>query len=157
MLQIDSPFTLFLDESLKLLMGDNLMLNWDSSYSVGVKELDEQHKEMIVFINDLEVALGISDNRAAVVKVLNGLVGYTKEHFATEELYFRQFDYKKTDDHIQEHIELIAEVEKLVYQFEIGESFDIKKAMDFLKTWLVEHILGADQEYVTCFKQNGLV
>jgi len=132
------------------------MLNWDSSYSVGVKELDDQHRKMIDFINDLEQALGIADNRDAIVSVLNGLVAYTKDHFTAEELYFRQFDYEKTDDHIQEHVDLLSEVEKLVYQFEIGESLDINKVVDFLKTWLLDHILGADQEYVNCFKGNGL-
>ena len=133
------------------------MLNWDASYSVGVKVLDDQHKKIIDFINELEQALVVKDNRNAVVKVLNGLVSYTKEHFATEELYFRQFDYDKTDDHIAEHVELIAGVEKLVYQFEIGDALDINKVMAFLKTWLIEHILGADQEYVSCFQENGLV
>jgi len=133
------------------------MLTWDSSYSVGVKELDDQHKKMIDFINDLEQALGIADNRDVIVGVLNGLVSYTKDHFATEELYFKKFDYDKTDAHIKEHVDLIAEVEQLVYQFEIGETIDIKKVLDFLKTWLIEHILGADQEYVNCFKDNGLV
>ncbi len=132
------------------------MLNWDSSYSVGVKELDDQHKKMFNLIQDLKQSLGISDNRDAVVKVLNSLVAYTKDHFATEEFYFRQFDYEKTDDHIDKHIDLIAAVEKLVYQFEIGETLDVNLVMDFLNTWWSEHILGADQEYVNCFKRNGL-
>ncbi len=133
------------------------MLNWDVSYSVGVKEIDDQHRKIIAFINDLEQALHVADNRDSLVTVLNGLVSYTKEHFATEEFYFKQFDYKNTEDHIQEHVELISKVEKLVYQFAVGEHLDINKLIDFLKTWLIEHILGADQEYVTCFKENGLV
>ncbi len=132
------------------------MLNWDSSYSVGIQEIDDQHQKLINFINELEQALVESDNREAVVKVLNGLVFYTKDHFAQEELYFRQFDYEKADDHIEEHNDLITQVEKLVYQFEVSGAFDIPNVIDFLKAWLIEHILGADQEYVSCFKENGL-
>ncbi|MCF7825973.1 MAG: bacteriohemerythrin [Candidatus Marinimicrobia bacterium] len=133
------------------------MLIWDKSYSVGVKELDDQHKKMIEFINNLEMSSHTTDNRDSMVKVLNGLVAYTKDHFANEELYFRQFDYDKTDDHIQEHLKLMSEVEQLVYKFELREPLDLNKVMEFLKTWLVDHILGADQEYVDCFSRNGLV
>ncbi|MBT3253530.1 MAG: hemerythrin family protein [Candidatus Marinimicrobia bacterium] len=132
------------------------MLSWDSSYSVGIQEIDDQHQKLIDFINELELALGKSDNRETVVKVLNGIVFYTKDHFAQEELYFRQFDYDKTDDHITEHADLITQVEKLVYQFEVNGTFDIPNVIEFLKAWLIEHILGADQEYVSCFKENGL-
>ncbi len=132
------------------------MFNWDSQYSVGIQEIDDQHRKLIDFINELEQTLGEPNNRDAAVKILNGLVSYTKDHFAREELYFRQFDYDKTDDHIAEHIDLIAQVEKLVYQFEVSGTFDIPNVIEFLKSWWAEHILGADQEYVTCFKENGL-
>jgi hemerythrin len=132
------------------------VLNWDSSYSVGIQEIDNQHQKLIDIINEVEQTLVEPDNRDAVVKVLNALVFYTKDHFAREELYFRQFDYDKTDDHIAEHVDLIAQVEKLVYQFEISGTVDIPNMMEFLKTWLIEHILGADQEYISCFKDNGL-
>jgi len=133
------------------------MLTWDNSYSVGVKELDDQHRKMIEFINDLELGMQASDSRDSMVKVLNGLVAYTKDHFANEEFYFRQFDYDKTEDHIQEHLKLISEVQGLVYKFELREALDQNKVMEFLKTWLVDHILGADKKYVDCFSRNGLV
>lgn len=129
------------------------MLHWEESYSVGVKELDDQHKKLIHIINELDQ---VEDERDAKVRILNALVEYTKEHFATEELYFRQFGFEKTDEHIEEHLELIAEVEDLVYQFAVGESLDAVKLKGFLTTWLVDHIQGADQEYVVCFKENGL-
>lgn len=129
------------------------MLKWDASYSVGVKELDDQHKKLIDIINELDHAGG---NREGNVKVLNALVAYTKDHFSTEELYFRQYDFEKTDEHIQEHLDLIDEVEKLIYQFAISESLDVQKLMKFLNAWLIDHIQGADQEYVACFKENGL-
>jgi hemerythrin len=132
------------------------MFNWDSSYSVGIQEMDDQHRKLIEIINELGQTLDRGENRDAAVKVLNGLVAYTKEHFALEELYFRQFDYEKTDEHINEHVDLVAQVEKLIYQFETTGKFDIPNVIEFLKTWLLEHILGADQEYVRCFKDNGL-
>lgn len=133
------------------------MLTWENSYSVGVRELDEQHKQMIELINSLETGMNTMDSRDSMVKILNGLVAYTKDHFANEELYFKQFDYEKTEEHIQEHLKLMSEVEKLVYRFELKEVLDQDQIMSFLTGWLVDHILGADQEYVACFSRHGLV
>lgn len=132
------------------------MLNWDEQYSVGVKELDDQHKSMVDYINQIEKARTEGDDRTTVVKILNGLVLYTKDHFALEETYFKMFDYAKIDVHIQEHLSLIEQVEKLVYHFEIGKPPGLTEMMDFLKTWLIDHILGADKEYMQCFSENGL-
>ena len=132
------------------------MLNWDAQYSVGVKEIDEQHKRMIDYINELESALNASDVREHIVRVLNGLVAYTRDHFATEEAYFRKFDYENTEAHISEHMNLISDVEIFVYRLETGAELSPASILHFLRDWLLEHIMGADKEYMNCFHKNGL-
>ena len=132
------------------------MLLWDKKYSVGVKEIDSQHGKMIDYINELENAMHAEDTRETIVKVLNGLVTYTKEHFETEEKYFRQFDYEDTEAHISEHMNLISDVDKLIYKFAIGEELSLASILKFLENWLLEHILDSDKKYMACFQSNGL-
>ena len=132
------------------------MLKWDSSYSVKVKQIDDQHRQMIDYINQVELAPYGEDNRITIVNVLNGLVAYTRDHFATEETYFKRFDYEKADAHITEHLKLMNDVEQLVYRFEIGDKLDLKDVSLFLEHWLLDHILGEDKEYMSCFSNNGL-
>jgi len=132
------------------------MLTWSDEYSVGVQEIDTQHHRMLDYINELEGALGGENAREHMVNVLNGLVAYTKEHFTTEEKYFRMFDYKETDAHIAEHLNLIEDVEVFIFRLETGAELTPATMLDFLKTWLIEHILGADKRYMECFHKNGL-
>jgi len=133
------------------------MLKWESSYSVKVKEIDDQHRKMIDYINQIEVALDGKENRAVTVNVLNGLVAYTRDHFSTEEVYFKRFDYENAEAHIAEHIMLMNNVELLVYRFEVDEKLDLIEVSLFLKDWLIDHIMDADKEYMPCFSKNGLI
>ena len=131
------------------------MKSWIKEYSVGVKELDDQHIKMLEYINEVEAALYAEDSRQTIVRVLNGLVRYTKDHFATEETYFKLYDYENTEAHISEHLDLISSVEKLVYELEIGGDLNPDKMLSFLEAWLFDHIMSADREYMSCFESNG--
>ena len=131
-------------------------MEWKSGYSVGVGEIDIEHKKMIAYINELEAVIENSNAQKQVVFVLNGLVSYTREHFAKEESYFKQFDYEHTDEHIAEHSELISDVEKLIYQFEVGDKLSPVGIIKFLSNWFVDHILGSDKKYIDCFSRHGL-
>ena len=132
------------------------MLVWDSSYSVRVKELDRQHKRMIDYINLLDASTRDNDPKALISGILKGLVVYTIEHFTTEEDYFRKFNYEKIDEHLKEHQDLILELNEYIAQFESDNDFDADKFQNFLKDWLIDHIMGADKEYMHCFAENGL-
>ncbi len=132
------------------------MLVWDSSYSVRVKEIDNQHKRMIDYINLLEVSTKEDDPKELIAGILKGLTVYTIEHFTTEEDYFKEFNYGKADEHIAEHKELVKQLNEYVIQFETGENFDADHFMSFLKDWLIDHIMSADKDYMHCFSENGL-
>ena len=132
------------------------MLVWDSSYSVRVKEIDDQHKRLIDYINLLETSAADNDPKELMSGILKGLMVYTIEHFTTEEDYFRQFNYEKTEEHIAEHQSLIKKLNVFVSQFEADDHFDADHFMSFLRDWLIDHIMGADKEYMHCFADNGL-
>ncbi len=133
------------------------MLVWDSSYSVRVKEIDNQHKRMIDYINLLEASMKDDDPKEMIANILKSLVVYTIDHFTLEEDYFRKFNYNKTEEHVGEHQKLISELDNYVTQFKSGEDFNSDHFMSFLRDWLIDHIMGADKEYMRCFSENGLV
>ena len=132
------------------------MLKWDSSYSVHVKEFDDQHKRLIDYINLLETSTRDNDPKELTGKILKSLVVYTIDHFKREEEYFRQFKYEKTEEHVGEHQKLVKKLNEYVSLFETENKFDAGSFIDFLTTWLVNHLTGPDKEYVNCFVDNGL-
>ncbi len=89
-------------------------MNWDNSFSVGVEEIDAQHKNLINIFNKFYYRIE-SDDKKALGRLLASLVEYTVYHFATEEKYMKKFNYPDAENHIKEHqlfTEKVADVKK---------------------------------------------
>lgn len=126
-------------------------IEWDDSLNVQVKEIDDQHKNLIITINK---AHEISSNEDKE-KILNNLIEFTRVHFSTEEKYFKKFKFEGTEEHMQEHADLILKVLKYKDLFDESKC-DWNEFLNFLKNWLEDHLKELDQKYVKCFKENGL-
>ena len=59
--------------------------DWKENYSVGIAKLDDQHKKLVSFLNDLYSAMKAGKGTDVLDEVLKGMVAYTKTHFVTEE------------------------------------------------------------------------
>jgi len=132
------------------------MLVWDSSYSVKVKEIDNQHKRLIDYINLLDASTRDDDPKEIISEIMKSLTVYTIEHFKTEEDYFSEFKYEKASEHIAEHQRLVKDLDDYIKQFESNDDFNSDHFMSFLKDWLIDHIMGTDKEYMHCFAENKL-
>ena len=65
-------------------------MSWSDDLSVGLQEIDEQHKILITLINRLFTeAIMQKADQSVVSKILNELVQYTIVHFSVEESLFR--------------------------------------------------------------------
>ena len=58
-------------------------VNWDKSLSTGIDEIDEQHKEFIGYINQLEELVDKKYDKDKAVKIVKDLYDYAKHHFNT--------------------------------------------------------------------------
>lgn len=131
-------------------------LEWEQKYSVGVEELDNQHKLMFVTINELLDAINENKTEEHLGHIIESLVKYKTFHFATEEKYFKQFNYEESEEHILKHREFN---EKLTALKEKYPSYTVEFAfelVDFLEDWLINHLMVEDQKYKECFTLNGL-
>lgn len=67
-------------------------IQWSRWMSVGIEELDEDHRVLVDIVNKL----GADENRASpdvVEAILDELIHYTKDHFAREEAHMAQANY----------------------------------------------------------------
>lgn len=55
---------------------------WSDSYSVGIPEIDEQHKALFDLMERLHKAIAARQGSAACIEILKELVDYTRIHFA---------------------------------------------------------------------------
>lgn len=133
-----------------------MALTWSNQFSVGIKEIDDQHKKLISILNDLSEARRTEKGRKDIERILDELTQYTVYHFKAEEQYMERFNYKFKKEHKEEHDRFVAKVADFIEGYK-EERFMLTMAMmNFLMDWIKKHILGTDQNYITCFKENGL-
>ena len=129
---------------------------WDNKYSVGVREMDSQHKILVDLLNELFEAMNANRSKEILGSTLNKLINYTKTHFAAEEKLMEQYSYPDLAAQKREHIALTNKVVAFKQDFEAGKVSMTVQLTSFLKSWLVDHIAGADKKYGPFFNAKGL-
>ena len=122
-------------------------VEWNDAMSVKVSEIDSQHKKLITLINDLYDAMKNKQGRTVLAGILGELVRYTKIHFSAEEQYMEKAGYPKLSAHKKVHEGFAKKVLEFQSAFESGEVVLSQDILNFLKEWLVNHIMKQDQEY----------
>jgi len=124
---------------------------WEDRYSVGNDYIDRQHQKLVDLINKLHKALRNGEGAEYTGSVLNDLAAYTRYHFSAEEGYLKQANYPGLEEHQAKHRKMTQQVRDLQQRFASGEQLTME-VMDFLKNWLMLHIMKTDKKYTPYLK-----
>lgn len=127
---------------------------WKSEYNITIKSIDDQHKVLVDLMNELNNAMLYEKGKNEIMRIVKGLVDYTEYHFNYEEGLLKKYSYGDFDNHKKLHIKFVDEIKNVQKELEKGEKEMSKDIMDFLKNWLIQHIMGTDTKYVDLFKKN---
>ena len=131
-------------------------MNWEDRYSVGIREIDTQHKKLIAMINDFYEGMKGGKTKEALSAIVDSLLKYAATHFGYEEMYFDKFGYPGTVEHKAIHKAFAEKVTEFKNRIDGGQLILSVEVTDFLKNWLVEHIMGTDQKYSKFLIAKGL-
>ncbi|MDR2099413.1 MAG: bacteriohemerythrin [Campylobacteraceae bacterium] len=124
---------------------------WRPSYELGIKVIDNQHKRIVKYINELNDVFKTND-RNQIIVVFASITDYTVSHFRFEEQLMEEAGYAMMDSHKETHEKFIATVNK--YRKSFNEGYDITgQLMAELQIWLTHHILNDDNDYKDCVKK----
>lgn len=132
------------------------LLAWSSMFSVGVDEIDNQHKKLVDMANRLNDAMKSGQGKEAMGKILSELVSYTATHFAYEERLMDQHKYGMSSQHKQEHKDLVKTVLDFKAKFEKGDAALTAEVMTFLRDWLSKHIMNSDRAFGRDLNTKGV-
>lgn len=132
------------------------LIQWQPSFNVGVKMIDEQHQLLVKMINDLYAAMGAREDKQVLEKMINRLAIYAAMHFAREEHYFKLFAYPLTRAHIQAHDDFEDQVYQFEQDFKTGKQQLSNDIMGFLSSWLVDHITKSDKKFGPFLNARGI-
>ncbi|WP_051445272.1 bacteriohemerythrin [Desulfocurvus vexinensis] len=132
-------------------------IQWsDAAMSVGVTEIDEQHKILVAMINDLNEAMRTGRGKDALEDMIRGLKDYAAFHFGHEEKLMASHDFPGLLAHKARHRDFVKQVVDFEKGFASGKAALTMEVMQFLKDWLVEHIQGTDRGYTKHLNDRGV-
>ena len=115
-------------------------------FSIGVDEIDEDHKRLLALFNTLNHAVAEGAAPDYLAAVLEELINCTAWHFSHEERLMLQYGYEGLAEHREEHQELLKGVRELQAKIlQAGRLVD-EDDLVFLERWLTAHILAIDME-----------
>jgi hemerythrin-like metal-binding protein len=131
-------------------------LVWKDEYSVGIEEMDNDHKKLLNLINQLQTAVHYYTGKEFEEKALDELVDYTKTHFKKEEKLMEENDFADLEAHKLQHQQFIDKVSHFVEQYKKDSDITMVDTLKFLKEWLIKHINGTDKEYGKVLNEKGI-
>jgi len=130
-------------------------LQWSEQFSVGIPEIDEQHRVLFDLINTIHTGILEHKGTTACAEVLAELISYTRTHFGLEQSLMHIGKYPDYEAHCALHRDLIDEVEALQDKIHSGKTAISFELLHFLRVWLTKHILGEDKKYAEFFALNN--
>lgn len=132
------------------------LIEWREEYSVNVEIIDKQHKRLFEILNQFYNDIMEIRGQDSIKKVVNDLSEYAVIHFKTEEDIMLKIDYPDYKMHKKEHDTFVNKVVELHKKLQSGEFVLSIEVLNFLKDWLINHILKVDKNYVDFFNKNGI-
>lgn len=128
-------------------------IQWDKSFSVGTTALDADHRRLIEILNRIHDAWQTDPSKVELDQLFDELLDYTDGHFNREESKLAARDYPGLASHQIQHDRLRETVLAFRARHLAGNTPDAltEDMTNFLKTWLMDHILVEDMKYKSLF------
>ena len=126
-------------------------LEWSDNYNTNNSYIDEQHMNLINFINDIYSAI-YEDDFERVKNIFNMTLDYTKYHFSDEEKFQKENSekYRKIKEHFEQHRNFESLVAVKIKELDSVKDWKATASdmADILSKWLIQHIGVWDKEFV---------
>ncbi len=121
-------------------------IKWDDAYSLGIKNIDDQHKKLFDIVYKIFSLQESKDVKENVRTILHELFEYIKVHFKDEEEFMKSIDYPDLAYHIELHEQLVKSVSTILRDPSRLDIIQTKMRV-IAKQALIDHILEEDMKY----------
>lgn len=132
------------------------IISWRNEFSVGVKEMDAQHKKLIGMINRLIEEQKVLTEPQTIAELLTEMTDYAQVHFRAEEYLLAEYGYEHKALQEKQHQEFIDKTVAFYSAADLGPNVLSTALLDYLRVWLIGHILKEDMKYKEFFNSKGV-
>ena len=120
------------------------LIEWKEEFSLGIPEIDHEHREMIDLINLTYSVAREGGGQERILDFLGEIYARISAHFALEEKIMREKNYDEYADHKAEHERLLDEILDITDECESGGDLDEKRFSASLHDWFALHFRTRD-------------
>jgi hemerythrin len=119
---------------------------WNDYLETGHDKIDNQHKQLIIYLNSLSNALDSGKGNDEIEKTMDFLAAYTIKHFNDEEKLMKEVDYPEILVHRTFHEGFKKTVAEYIERLkrEGANTMLAESVVSDMGDWLVNHIKGDD-------------
>lgn len=132
------------------------LIDWDSSYNIGLTVIDQQHKNWVQKINALYKAFKDNKKTEEIVHLFDDVIEYTDYHFSFEERYMLEFKCNEIELHKYEHDQFLNKIRNYKEDYINHLPNTSYSLLLYMKKWLKNHFVTHDEKFVECFRKNGI-
>ena len=123
-------------------------IRWNDALTVGVPEIDEEHRKFIARVNELNQAIVECKDKPAVERLLDLMLMEATHHFWHEQRLLADWKYPDRAVHAAKHAHLTEQFDRLMKEFEQADvSFTWALKGLHIKQLLIDHLLKEDMKY----------
>ena len=131
-------------------------IDWTEKFSVGVKSIDDQHKELFNLLNNFYAGFEKQTPQNKLLSLIKPLADYASMHFAIEEGYMKRCEYPELKEHQLEHQRFIDKVRDYETRHLNGKLIVTIEITNFIRDWLTNHIMVVDKKYSNFLIKKGV-
>jgi hemerythrin-like metal-binding protein len=121
-------------------------------FMFGIEKIDSEHRHLIGIFNLMSKKAKQKES-ADFKKIVEELEEYSCYHFNTEETLMKKANFAEIDEHVAQHQIFRQKIENFKTSILFGSSTLQSEIVDFLRKWLLKHIMEYDTKYVPSIKE----
>ena len=128
---------------------------WDEAWSVGVPELDDDHRKIYGVLDALSAKYLSNPNDVSILDSLAELTDIIEEHFSHEEQLMYRMGLSNADQHFKNHFEALRVLSVMLFNYEKNNHAITKDTLDLMGVWMQEHIKYFDTQLAHAIASSG--
>lgn len=132
------------------------LINCNSLLSVGVKQFDAEHCQLVGITNQLHDAIKAGSGAQAVQATLQQLSEFAVRHFHAEEELLEEHGFPHLAEHQKAHQAILDNLLKFNTDCQDTIQPLQHNLMQFLLDWLISHTKTVDKQYGPFLNSKGI-
>jgi hemerythrin-like metal-binding protein len=132
------------------------VFRWTDECKVNIAVLDQQHRELIDILNELERALRVGEGNGVTEVTLDRLLTYVGAHFDAEESLMERYQFPGLPTHRIQHDMFRGRMKGFLERHRAGKPGLAVELLLFLQNWLKSHVMKTDKQYSAFLNARGV-